>query len=163
MCEEKDVLPGLMQNASLNIADILRFASVAHGGREIVSKNIDEPIWRYDYARAWTRAAQAAQALSRLDVAPGDRVSSLAWNTHRHFELFFAVPGMGAVLHTANPRLPDEHLVFTINHAGSKVLLLLDLHSLQVKRLATCLAALVNTLVVLHLALCQIRSVADHL
>lgn len=124
MCEEKDVLPGLMQNASLNIADILRFASVAHGGREIVSKNIDEPIWRYDYARAWTRAAQVAQALSRLDVAPGDRVSSLAWNTHRHFELFFAVPGMGAVLHTANPRLPDEHLVFTINHAGSKVLLL---------------------------------------
>ncbi|WP_054948205.1 AMP-binding protein, partial [Novosphingobium sp. KN65.2] len=118
------MLPGLMQNAQLNIADILRFASVAHGDREIVSKNIDEPIWRYDYARAWTRAAQAAHALSRLGVAPGDRVSSLAWNTHRHFELFFAVPGMGAVLHTANPRLPDDHLVFTINHAGSKVLLL---------------------------------------
>ena len=117
-------MPGLMQNAPLNIADILRFASVAHGGREIVSKNIDEPIWRYNYARAWTRAARAAQALSRLGVAPGDRVSSLAWNTHRHFELFFAVPGMGAVLHTANPRLPEDHLVFTINHAGSKVLLL---------------------------------------
>lgn len=124
MDEEKDVLPGLMQNAPLNIADILHFASVAHGGREIVSKNIDEPIWRYDYAQAWTRAAQVACALSRLGVAPGDRVSSLAWNTHRHFELFFAVPGMGAVLHTANPRLPDEHLVFTINHAGSKILLL---------------------------------------
>ena len=124
MCEEKDVLPGLMQNAPLNIADILRFASVAHGGREIVSKNIDEPIWRYNYARAWTRAARAAHALARLGVAPGDRVSSLAWNTHRHFELFFAVPGMGAVLHTANPRLPDDHLIFTINHSGSKVLLL---------------------------------------
>ncbi|MFD2136853.1 AMP-binding protein [Novosphingobium resinovorum] len=51
-------------------------------------------------------------------------MTSLAWNTHRHFELFFAVPGMGAVLHTANPRLPDEHLVYTINHAGSRVLLL---------------------------------------
>ncbi len=124
MIEETDVLPGLMQNAPLNIADILRFAAAAHCDREIVSKNVDEPIWRYDYAGAWTRAAQAAQALVRLGVAPGDRVSSLAWNTHRHFELFFAVPGMGAVLHTANPRLPDDHLVFTINHAGSKVLLL---------------------------------------
>ncbi|WP_354958352.1 AMP-binding protein, partial [Sphingobium sp. CECT 9361] len=91
MIEEKDVLPGLMQNAQLNIADVLRFASVAHGDREIVSKNVDEPIWRYDYAGAWTRAAQAAHALVRLGVAPGDRVSSLAWNTHRHFELFFAV------------------------------------------------------------------------
>jgi fatty-acyl-CoA synthase len=124
MREEKDVLPGLMQDAPLSIVDILRFASVAHGEREIVSKNIDEPIWRYDYARAWARAAQAAHALARLGVAPGDRVSSLAWNTHRHFELFFAVPGMGAVLHTANPRLPDDHLIFTINHSGSKVLLL---------------------------------------
>ncbi|MCZ4340324.1 long-chain fatty acid--CoA ligase [Sphingomonadaceae bacterium G21617-S1] len=118
------MLPGLMQDAPLSIVDILRFASVAHGEREIVSKNIDEPIWRYDYARAWARAAQAAHALARLGVAPGDRVSSLAWNTHRHFELFFAVPGMGAVLHTANPRLPDDHLIFTINHSGSKVLLL---------------------------------------
>ncbi len=124
MREEKDVLPGLMQDAPLSIVDILRFASVAHGEREIVSKNIDEPIWRYDYAGAWARTAQAAHALARLGVAPGDRVSSLAWNTHRHFELFFAVPGMGAVLHTANPRLPDDHLVFTINHAGSRVLLL---------------------------------------
>ncbi len=118
------MLPGLMQDHHLNIADILRFAATAHSGREIVSKNLDEPIWRYDYARAWARAAQAALALARLGVMPGGRVSSLAWNTHRHFELFFAVPGMGAVLHTANPRLPDDHLVFTINHAGSTVLLL---------------------------------------
>ena len=113
-----------MQDAPLNIHDILRFASVAHGTRELVSRNVDEPVWRYDYARAWRRAAQASHALTTLGVEPGDRVSSLAWNTHRHFELFFAVPGMGAVLHTANPRLPEDHLVFTINHAGSKVLLL---------------------------------------
>jgi acyl-CoA synthetase (AMP-forming)/AMP-acid ligase II len=53
----------------------------------------------------------------------GDRVTSLAWNTHRHLELFYAVPGLGAVLHTANPRLSDEQIVFTINHAASGVLL----------------------------------------
>ena len=118
------MLQGLMQNTQLNITDILCFASVAHGDREIVSKNIDEPIWRYDYAQCWRRVGQAAHALSRLGVKSGDCVSSLAWNTHRHFELFFAVPGVGAVLHTANPRLSDDHLVFTINHAGSKALLL---------------------------------------
>ncbi|WP_205622660.1 long-chain fatty acid--CoA ligase [Haliea salexigens] len=117
-------LPGLMQDSPLNIIDVLRFASVAHASQELVSKNIDEPVWRYSYKDAWPRTAQVAQMLKALGVQPGDRVSSMAWNTHRHFELFFAVPGMGAVLHTANPRLPDEHLIFTINHAGSKVLLL---------------------------------------
>jgi 3-(methylthio)propionyl---CoA ligase len=118
------MLPGLMQDKPLNIIDILRFASVAHASQEIISKNVDEPITRYNYLSAWRRTAQAANMLSQLGVKSGDRVSSLSWNTHRHFELFFAVPGMGAVLHTANPRLPDDHLIFTINHAGSKALLI---------------------------------------
>lgn len=117
-------LPGLMQGRPLAIIDIVRFAATAHATREIVSRNVDEALWRYDYAACFARVAQGAHALGQLGVAPGDRVTSLAWNTHRHFELFFAVPGIGAVLHTANPRLPDEHLVFTINHAGSRVLLL---------------------------------------
>src|SRR3546814_9237499 len=67
-------------------------------------------------------ARQAAQALGVLGIATGDRVSSLAWNTHRHLELFYAAPGMGAVLHTANPRLSDEQIAFTIAHAGSRIL-----------------------------------------
>jgi acyl-CoA synthetase (AMP-forming)/AMP-acid ligase II len=117
-------LPGLMQQRQLAIIDIIRFAAAAHPTREIVSRNVDEPLWRYDYARCFERVAQTAGMLAGLGVVPGDRVSSLAWNTHRHYELFFAVPGMGAVLHTANPRLPDEHLIYTINHAGSRVLLL---------------------------------------
>jgi 3-(methylthio)propionyl---CoA ligase len=116
-------LPGLMQHRDLAIIDIIRFAAAAHPTREIVSRNVDEPLWRYDYARCFARVAQAARMLKDLGIASGDRISSLAWNTHRHFELFFAVPGIGAVLHTANPRLPDEHLIYTINHAGSRVLL----------------------------------------
>ncbi len=116
-------LPGLMQHRDLAIIDIIRFAAVAHPSREIISRNVDEPVWRFDYARCFTRVAQAAHMLCAMGIACGDRVSSLAWNTHRHFELFFAVPGIGAVLHTANPRLPDEHLIYTINHAGSRALL----------------------------------------
>ena len=118
------MLPGLMQPYPLAIIDILRFAATAHATQEIVSRNVDEPEWRSDYAGAYARAAQLAHMLTDLGVRPGDRLSSLAWNNHRHFELFYAVPGIGAVLHTANPRLPDDHLVYTINHAGSRVLLL---------------------------------------
>jgi len=114
---------GLMQTPPLQIIDILKFAATAHAKRGIVSRLVDEPVWRYDYAAAWKRTAQAANALKRLGVKQGDRVSSLAWNTHRHFELFYAVPGIGAVLHTANPRLFDEQIVYTINHAESSVLL----------------------------------------
>lgn len=117
------MLPGLMQTTPLLISGILTYAAQAHGGREIVSKLIDEPIWRYDYAGLARRSAQLAQALKRLGVQSGDRVTSLAWNTHRHLELFYAVPGIGAVLHTANPRLFDDQIIYTINHAESGVLL----------------------------------------
>ena len=117
------LLPGLMQTTPLLISSILRYAATAHGGREIVSREIDAPIWRYDYAGLAVRAGQAAKALAALGVGPGDRVSSLGWNTARHLELFFAAPGMGAVLHTANPRLFEDQIVYTINHAESSVLL----------------------------------------
>ena len=116
-------IPGLMQDFPLNVSQILSFAARAHGHREIVSKDCDGSLFRYDYAGVAARAAAAAHWLASLGLAPGDRVSSLAWNNHRHFELFFAAPGMGYVLHTANPRLPDEHIAYTINHAESRVLL----------------------------------------
>jgi fatty-acyl-CoA synthase len=112
-----------MQPAQLQISSILKYAAVAHGTREIVSRDFDEAIWRYDYAGLSRRAAQAGKALQRLGVRSGDRVTSIGWNTHRHLELFYAVPGIGAVLHTANPRLFDEQLIYTINHAESAILL----------------------------------------
>jgi fatty-acyl-CoA synthase len=116
------MLAGLMQAAPLLISGILRHAAVAHGDREIVSRLVDEPLWRYDWSRCADRTGRLAQALERLGIVPGDRVTTLAWNTHRHMELMYAAPGMGAVLHTANPRLSDEQIVYTINHAGGRVL-----------------------------------------
>jgi acyl-CoA synthetase (AMP-forming)/AMP-acid ligase II len=117
------MLPGLMQQTPLLISSILSYAAKAHGRRAIVSRGIDEPLWRYDYAGLAQRVGRAATALESLGVGSGDRVTSLAWNTYRHLELFFAVPGLGAVLHTANPRLFDDQIVYTINHAESRVLL----------------------------------------
>lgn len=117
------MLQGLMQRSPLLISGVLDYAASAHCDREIVSRLVDEPLWRYDYVGLRRRAAQCARMLQVLGVAPGDRVTSLAWNTHRHLELFYAAPGAGAVLHTANPRFSEQQLVYTINHAGSRVLL----------------------------------------
>ena len=140
------MVPGLMQPAQLQIASILRYAQQAHAGREIVSRQIEEPIWRYDYAGFAKRVERAAKALLRLGVKPGDRVTTLAWNTHRHLELFYAVTGIGAILHTANPRLFDEQIAYTVNHAESGVLLFERNLAPVVERLAPQLTT-VRTLV----------------
>lgn len=126
----------LMQPTPLLISSILKFGGKAHPTREIVSRLIDEPIWRYDYAGLSTRCQRLANALSALGFGFGSRVSSLAWNTHRHMELLYAVPGTGALLHTANPRLHDEQIAYTINHAESTVLFFDRNLLAQVERLA---------------------------
>jgi fatty-acyl-CoA synthase len=112
-----------MQPRPLQIIDILKFAGTAHWGVEIVSRLVDEPIARSTYAGELKRAERCAKALQKLGVKSGDRVASLAWNTHRHFELFYAVPGLGAVLNTVNPRLFDEQIIYILNHAEAGVLL----------------------------------------
>ncbi|WP_200933088.1 MULTISPECIES: long-chain-fatty-acid--CoA ligase [unclassified Sphingomonas] len=113
---------GLMQDRPLLISGLLRHAAAAHPARPILSRVVDAPLWRYDYVGLAARSAQAAHMLRRFGVGPGDRISSLGWNGHRHMELMFAAPGIGAVLHTANPRLTDEQIAYTIDHAGSTML-----------------------------------------
>src|ERR1043165_3337012 len=110
-------IPGLMQPRPLQIIDILKFAARAHGQREIVSKLVDEPMWRYDYAGCLERTKRCAHMLGKLGVKSGDRVATLAWNTHRHLELYYAVTGVGAVLNTVNPRLFDEQIIYILEHA----------------------------------------------
>lgn len=134
--EPDTILPGLMQPAPLQIIDILKFAATAHGGVEVVSRLIEEPIARSSYGNELRRVERAAAALVRLGAKAGDRIASLAWNTHRHFELFYAVTGLGAVLNTLNPRLFDEQIVFIINHAEPKILLFDKTFLTLVERLA---------------------------
>jgi fatty-acyl-CoA synthase len=112
-----------MQQRHLQIIDILKFAATAHGSVEVVSRLIEEPISHSTYAAELKRTERCAKALQGLGVKSGDRVATLAWNTQRHFELFYAVPGLGAVLNTVNPRLFDEQIVYILNHAEASVLL----------------------------------------
>ncbi len=91
--------------------------------KEIVSRT-GSGIYRYTYADYYDRTRRLAAALTRLGIRRGDRVGTIAWNHHRHLEAYFAVPCMGASLHTINLRLPPEHQAYVINHAGDRVLLI---------------------------------------
>jgi fatty-acyl-CoA synthase len=110
-------MQGLMMDAPLMVSSLLEHAARVHGATAIVSRTVEGGIHRTNYGEAHGRAKRLAKALARLGVKPGDRVGSLAWNTHHHFELFYGVSGSGAVLHTINPRLFDEQLVYIANHA----------------------------------------------
>jgi fatty-acyl-CoA synthase len=112
---------GLMMDRPLLISDLLRHADRHHGATEIVSKTVEGTIHRYTYHDAHTRARKLANALGRLGVGPTDRVATLAWNGHRHFEIYYAAAGSGAVIHTINPRLFPDQIVYIANHAEDKV------------------------------------------
>ena len=92
--------------------------------REVVTRSIEGPISRSNYANIWRRAKQVTNALAERGVALGDRVATLAWNTERHMEVWYGAMGMGAVLHTVNPRLFPEQIAWIVNHAEDKMLFL---------------------------------------
>ncbi|HEX2887345.1 3-(methylthio)propionyl-CoA ligase [Vineibacter terrae] len=122
---------GLMQDRPLLISQIIDFAADYYGDVEIVSRTIEGPIHRYTYRDANRRAKQLAEALQGLGIKLGDRVGTVAWNGYRHFELYFAVSGIGAVLHTLNPRLAPDHVAYIANHAEDQVIFV-DLNLLPV-------------------------------
>jgi fatty-acyl-CoA synthase len=111
-----------MSERPLLISSIIRHAAVYHRDTEIVSRTVEGAIHRYTYEAAERRAKRLARALSKLGIRPGDRVGTLGWNTFRHFELYYAISGIGAVCHTINPRLFDDQIVYIINHAEDRLL-----------------------------------------
>ncbi|MGH8541966.1 MAG: 3-(methylthio)propionyl-CoA ligase [Stenotrophobium sp.] len=111
-------MQGLMMDLPLMISALLAHADQYHGDTEIVSRTVEDgSIHRYTYHDAHVRTRKLANALTRLGVKPGERVATLAWNGYRHFELYYAISGMGAVTHTVNPRLFPEQIGWIVNHA----------------------------------------------
>ncbi len=111
---------GLIMNMPLTISSLIRHAEVNHGTTEIVSRLPEGTIHRYTYRDAHGRARQLANALTAVGVAAFDRIATLAWNTHRHLEVYYAVAGMQAICHTVNPRLFPEQIVYILNHAEDR-------------------------------------------
>lgn len=117
---------GQMQYRPLVLSSILDHVETNHTNAKIWSREAPEDIGETGavHVQTWSdtaiRARQLATALGNLKIGEGDRVASLAWNTHRHLELYYGVTGIGAVLHTVNPRLSLEHLSYMINEAGDR-------------------------------------------
>ena len=115
-------MKGLMMGTPLLISSLIRNADRNHGTTEIVSRTVEGGIHRYTYREAHTRARQLANALAALGIEPGERCGTLAWNGYRHFEIYYAVSGMGAVCHTINPRLFAPQIAYIANHASDRVI-----------------------------------------
>ncbi len=113
---------GLMQSQPLLISSLIEFAQRHHADGEIVSRRVEGDIHRYTWADVAKRAKQVAGALDGMKLGFSDRVATLAWNGYRHLEMYFGVSGSGRVLHTINPRLHPEQVVWIANHAEDQVL-----------------------------------------
>ena len=113
---------GLMQQQSLLISSLIEFANRHHGDGEVVSRRVEGDVHRYTWADVANRSRQMANALDGLKSAQGARVATLAWNGYRHLELYFGVSGSGRVLHTLNPRLHPDQVVWIANHAEDEIL-----------------------------------------
>jgi 3-(methylthio)propionyl---CoA ligase len=113
---------GLMMQQPLLIASLLTHAERNHADQEIVTRRVEGDIHRMTYADLAVRSRQMANVMMKLGVKFGDRVGTMAWNTHRHLELYYGVSGIGAILHTFNPRLHPDQVVYIANHAEDQVL-----------------------------------------
>jgi len=114
-----------MQDCPLTIREIMRHGATVYGASEVVTFQGDKSR-RSSFAEVEFRARRLAQALERLGVGPGNRVGTFMWNDQEHLEAYFAVPSMGAVLHTLNIRLFPEQLLYVIDHAEDDVILVDD-------------------------------------
>jgi acyl-CoA synthetase (AMP-forming)/AMP-acid ligase II len=114
---------GLMQDWPLLTHKIIDYAALQYGGREVVTRTVEGPIHRTDYAAVRARALRVGQRLARDGIKLGDRVATLAWNTVRHLEAWYGIAGIGAIYHTVNPRLFADQIVWIVNHAADRVMM----------------------------------------
>ncbi|HJV84060.1 MAG TPA: 3-(methylthio)propionyl-CoA ligase [Noviherbaspirillum sp.] len=113
---------GQMMSQPLLTSSVIQHADRYHGHQVIVSRRMEGDIHRYTYRECHRRSRQMANALSGLGVEMGARVATLAWNGYRHMELYYAISGSGAVMHTINPRLHPEQIAYIVNHAEDQYL-----------------------------------------
>lgn len=111
------MLRGMMMDRPLLISSLIDYAGEVYAEVPLVAQSVEGPLVRSTYRATHQRIVKLANALIAGGVKPGDRVATLAWNTIRHFELYYAISSIGAVCHTINPRLSTEQMIYIVNHA----------------------------------------------
>ena len=117
-------MQGLMQDWSLLVHRVIDHAATQHGQRPVISRSVEGPIHRTNYAEIRRRALKVAKRLTQDGIGFGDRIATLAWNTWRHLEAWYGITGIGAVYHTVNPRLFEDQIVYIVNHAEDRLVFL---------------------------------------
>jgi 3-(methylthio)propionyl---CoA ligase len=157
---------GLMMDRPLLVSSILEHAAARYGAVEMVSCTADLPVHRTTYAALRRRAKQVARALQdKLGVRPGERIATLAWNDHRHFELYYGIAGIGAVCHTINPRLFPQQIAYILNHAEDRCLFVDPLFLPVLEQLAPQLTTLERIVVLsdaAHLPPSELADLIDY-
>ena len=113
---------GLMQERPLLISELIEYAARWHADTPVVSRQSDGSVLQFDYRAIARRSRQLAHALATLGLPVGASIGTLAWNTHRHLELYYAVSGSGMVCHTINPRLFYEQIAYIANHGNDQAM-----------------------------------------
>jgi fatty-acyl-CoA synthase len=106
----------------LLISSLIEHAGTVHAAQDIITRTVEGPTHRSTWGEVRGRSKQLAAALRGFGINPTDRIGTVAWNTHRHLEIYYAVSGMGAVCHTLNPRLHPTQLVYIVTHADDRIL-----------------------------------------
>ena len=132
-------MDNLMQDFPLRVTSIIDHAAKYHPDRKIISKDTKGKITNTNYKEVCRNSKKVADGLHKLGVKKGDVIGVMAWNNHSHLEVWYGIPGVGAVNHNLNPRLFSEQLIYIINHANDKILILdLDLVPIIEKVIDEC-------------------------
>lgn len=113
----------MMMNVPLTIHSMMERAETLFPKKEIISRTHDR-VTTLTYKQIGERTRRLSSVLKKLGVKEGERIGTLAWNHHRHVEAYFAIPGIGSVLHTINIRLSPQHISYIVNHAEDRILLI---------------------------------------
>lgn len=114
------MINGHMQPLGFNLINVLQHASQVHSDVQVVTNSVEGGVVKYSYAEVYSRTCKLANALKKLGVNSGDRIGTMAWNTWRHLECWYAIGGSGAVCHTLNPRLFADQIDYIVNHAEDR-------------------------------------------
>ena len=115
------MLRGLNMDRQLLVSSLIEYAGRNHSSTDVIATDSSGAVHRSNWSEIRLRAHRVSSALVQEGISEGDRVATIAWNDHRHLEVYYGVTGLGSVLHTINPRLREQQIVWIMKHANDQI------------------------------------------